>query len=380
MLKQYAIEDLKAGMVVGHPIYAEDATILIGEGTPLTNKLIFSLLERPIFSVYIHEPDPVEPAAAVQPGETAQPSAESSAAAQPEYLLDEHYVRCYLDVFEELRVLFARALKSGEVDMEVVGNLAASGLLMQLCDGAKAVTQIHNMVRDGEYLLHHSIHVSILAGLMGKWLRMPRAQRQKLIISGLIHDVGKLRISNDILNKAGRLTSTELKLVRRHAELGYEMLRYGQLREETDILMGVLQHHERNDGSGYPHGIKAAEINDFGRILAIADIYDAMAANRVYAKKKNPFEVFGVLSDDIMNGRLDTEYGVLFIRKICHALNGSWLKLSNGKRAKIVYIDDSRMSALPVVQTPDGEFLDLNNTSGVKITALLNSQELHDES
>ena len=144
--------------------------------------------------------------------------------------------------------------------------------------------------------------------------------------------------------------------------------------------MGVLQHHERNDGSGYPHGTKAAEINDFGRILAIADIYDAMAANRVYAKKKNPFEVFGVLSDDIMNGRLDTEYGVLFIRKICHALNGSWLKLSNGKRAKIVYIDDSRMSALPVVQTPDGEFLDLNNTSGVKITALLNSQELHDES
>ena len=375
MLKQYAIEDLKAGMVVGHPIYAEDATILIGEGTPLTNKLIFSLLERPIFSVYIHEPDPVEPAAAVQPGETAQPSAESSAAAQPEYLLDEHYVRCYLDVFEELRVLFARALKSGEVDMEVVGNLAASGLLMQLCDGAKAVTQIHNMVRDGEYLLHHSIHVSILAGLMGKWLRMPRAQRQKLIISGLIHDVGKLRISNDILNKAGRLTSTELKLVRRHAELGYEMLRYGQLREETDILMGVLQHHERNDGSGYPNKLKREKISDFGRILAILDIYDAMAANRAYARRSSPFDVFSVLSEDIMHKKLDTEYGVLFIRKVCHALNGSWVKLSNGKKAKIVYIDESRMNALPVVQTDDGEFIDLTTRHDVKVSVLLTYKE-----
>lgn len=263
--------------------------------------------------------------------------------------------------------------------MEVIGNLAASGFLMELCDGAKAVTQIHNMVRDGDYLLHHSIHVAILAGLMGKWLRMPRSQRQKLIISGLVHDVGKLRISRDILDKAGRLTSTELKLVRRHAELGYEMLRYGQLQEENDILMGVLQHHERNDGSGYPQGCRAAEINPFARILAIADMYDAMAANRVYAKKKNPFEVFGVLSDDIMNKRLDTEYGVLFIRKICHALNGSWLKLSNGKRAKIVYIDDSRMSALPIVQTPDEEFIDLNHAQGLKIIALLNSRELHEE-
>ncbi len=371
MLKQYAIEDLKAGMVVGHPIYAEDATILIGEGTALTNKLIFSLLERPIFSVYIHEPDPVAPAAA---SETA-----SNVVPPQEYLLDEDYVRCYLDVFEEMRGLFSRAVKTGEVDMEVVGNLAASGFLMQLCDGAKAVAQIHNMVRDGAYILHHSIHVAILAGLMGKWLGMPRSQRKKLIISGLVHDVGKLRISNDILNKAGRLTSTELKLVRRHAELGYEMLRYGQLREETDILMGVLQHHERNDGSGYPQGLKAPKIHKFGQILAIADMYDAMAANKVYAKKKNPFEVFGVLSDDIMHGRLNTEYGVLFIRKICHALNGSWLKLSTGKRAKIVYIDDSRMSALPVVQLTDGTFLDLNSAPDVKITALLNSQELTED-
>lgn len=373
MLKQYAVEDLKAGMVVGHPIYSEDATVLIGEGTKLTNKLIFSLLERPIFSVYIHEPDAVAP-------ETAAGSKEAEAGAPPkEYLLDEHYVCRYLDVFEELRVLFSRAAQTGEVDMEVIGNLAASGFLMELCDGAKAVTQIHNMVRDGDYLLHHSIHVAILAGLMGKWLRMPRSQRQKLIISGLVHDVGKLRISRDILDKAGRLTSTELKLVRRHAELGYEMLRYGQLQEENDILMGVLQHHERNDGSGYPQGCRAAEINPFARILAIADMYDAMAANRVYAKKKNPFEVFGVLSDDIMNKRLDTEYGVLFIRKICHALNGSWLKLSNGKRAKIVYIDDSRMSALPIVQTPDEEFIDLNHAQGLKIIALLNSRELHEE-
>jgi HD-GYP domain-containing protein (c-di-GMP phosphodiesterase class II) len=360
-------------MVVGHPIYSEDATVLIGEGTKLTNKLIFSLLERPIFSVYIHEPDAAAP-------ETAAGSKEAEAGAPPkEYLLDEHYVCRYLDVFEELRVLFSRAAQTGEVDMEVIGNLAASGFLMELCDGAKAVTQIHNMVRDGDYLLHHSIHVAILAGLMGKWLRMPRSQRQKLIISGLVHDVGKLRISRDILDKAGRLTSTELKLVRRHAELGYEMLRYGQLQEENDILMGVLQHHERNDGSGYPQGCRAAEINPFARILAIADMYDAMAANRVYAKKKNPFEVFGVLSDDIMNKRLDTEYGVLFIRKICHALNGSWLKLSNGKRAKIVYIDDSRMSALPIVQTPDEEFIDLNHAQGLKIIALLNSRELHEE-
>ena len=100
-----------------------------------------------------------------------------------------------------------------------------------------------------------------------------------------------------------------------------------------------------------------------------------MAANRAYARRSSPFDVFSVLSEDIMHKKLDTEYGVLFIRKVCHALNGSWVKLSNGKKAKIVYIDESRMNALPVVQTDDGEFIDLTTRHDVKVSVLLTYKE-----
>ena len=81
-----------------------------------------------------------------------------------------------------------------------------------------------------------------------------------------------------------------------------------------DILFGVLQHHERCDGSGYPYGVCRAQISDFGRVMAILDIYDAMTADRSYAKKKSPFDIFAILHDDIMSGKLDTEYGVYFTK------------------------------------------------------------------
>ncbi len=384
MLKQYAVEDLREGMVLGRSIYEEDSNVLIGAGTVLTNQMIFSLLERPIFNVYIemaeaaHQEKNDEKVTPTVKKKEAVPAIKVRTIPEKTQLLDASYVQCYEQVFAALRQIFDQAARSGSVDMESVRRLGESGQLMQLCDGAKAVTQIHNMVREGDYLLHHSVHVAILAGLMGRWLHLPKQQLQKLMVSGLLHDIGKLRISNDILNKPGKLTLTELKVVQRHPVLSYEMLSNGPMASEKEILSGALQHHERNDGSGYPQGSHKRDIGDFGRILAILDVYDAMAANRAYAKKRSPFEVFGVLSDDIMTGRLDTEYGILFIRQVCHALNGNWVKLTTGEKAKMVYIDETRLSALPVVQTMSGDFIDLNTNPSIRIECLLTHEEIEE--
>lgn len=363
MLKQCLLEDLRAGMVLGRPICETNGNILLEEGTVLTVPLIDSLLTRPVFSVYVEE-------------QASAKSAVVGNAPIQEHLLDTPYVDGYQRIFTELDAIFHNVHKSSGVDTDAVEALVTDGKLLELCDGMKAITQIHNMPREGNYLLHHSMHVAILSGLMGHWMDMPRERIHKLVISGLLHDIGKLKISEDILDKRGRLSIGELNVVRRHAAIGYDMLRYGRFAGDREILMGVLQHHERNDGSGYPNGIKAEEISDFGRILAIMDIYDAMITNRAYAKRTSPFDVFQTLSVDIMNGKLDTEYGVLFVHKICHALNGSWVHLSNGKKAKIIYIDESRISALPIVQTASGEFIDLNMVSGIKITELLMNNEI----
>ena len=377
MLKKYAVDQLKEGMVVGQAVYKEDMSVLLGEGTVLNQQMIDSLSERNIVSVEIREEDGEEALAPMPQKSQGVQGAPAKTIPLKEPILDEGYVRDYGDCFIELKSLFEVTKAHGSVDKDSAETLAQN--ILPLCSGAKAVAHIHNMTPKGEYTIHHSLHVAILAGLMGKWLKMPRKDQLRLITAGALILIGNLRIEQAMLDKEGVLTPDERKIMQEHPKFGHELIMAGGLGEDKEIAEAVLQYHERGDGSGYPRGLVKEEIGKFARILAIMDMYDAMASDRSYAKKRSPFEVFNILSDDIMNGQLDTEFGFRFIRRVCHSLNGNWVKLSNGEAGKIIYIDESRLAALPVVQTMDGEFMDLNLRTDVKVEYLLTSREIEEE-
>ena len=357
MLKVYAVESLRAGMTVGRDIVDEQGNALISTGTVLTKEMIYGLLDRPIFSVYVDEqnPHPV-------------PSKEN--------LLDDEYIMCYNNVYRRLEVMFEALIQRGEFSAADLQSIMDERNFTELCDGAKAVSQIHNMKHDGSYLIHHCLHVGILAGLMGRWLGMSVLDQYNLVIAGLFLDIGKMMISPAVLEKQGKLTPEEFEQVKMHAQYGHDTLARTTLNANQDIMMGIMQHHERCDGSGYPLQLKKERISKFGRILAILDIYDAMASDRVFAKRRSPFDVFAILYDDILDGKLDTEYGVLFIKRLSHALNGNWVRLSNGEKGRIVYLDESRIRSLPVVQTDKGEFFDLNQRRDVKVECILTASEV----
>ncbi|WP_314596043.1 HD domain-containing phosphohydrolase [uncultured Selenomonas sp.] len=377
MLKKYAVDQLKEGMVVGQAVYKEDMSVLLGEGTVLNQQMIDSLSERNIVSVEIREEDGEEALAPMPQKSQGVQGAPAKTIPLKEPILDEGYVRDYGDCFIELKSLFEVTKAHGSVDKDSAETLAQN--ILPLCSGAKAVAHIHNMTPKGEYTIHHSLHVAILAGLMGKWLKMPRKDQLRLITAGALILIGNLRIEQAMLDKEGVLTPDERKIMQEHPKFGHELIMAGGLGEDKEIAEAVLQYHERGDGSGYPRGLVKEEIGKFARILAIMDMYDAMASDRSYAKKRSPFEVFNILSDDIMNGQLDTEFGFRFIRRVCHSLNGNWVKLSNDEAGKIIYIDESRLAALPVVQTMDGEFMDLNLRTDVKVEYLLTSREIEEE-
>ena len=358
-MKAYNLESLRPGMVVGRDVLDTNANVLIGTGTVLTENQILSLMDRPIFTVYIEEEERKE---VNIPGK--------------EHLLDNSYVTCYETVQARVFQIFMDLLENEPLDMEELHAIVADEILAKLCDGAKAVSQIHNMSRSGDYLIHHCMHVAILAGLMGKWRRWPMDRQVDFVTSGLLHDVGKQIISPDILNKHGKLTPEEFRTIQKHPEHGYNMLKLGPLKDKRDILFGILQHHERCDGSGYPNGVKRENICEFALIIALLDIYDAMAADRAYAKRRSPFDVFNILYEDVLAGKLDTEYGVYFIRNLCHSLNGNWVSLSTGEKGRIVYIDESRVNSLPVVQVGDNKFVDLNRESSIKIETILTADEI----
>lgn len=395
MVKQLFLKDLKPGMVLAQPLVSGKGSIVVEAGTLLTEFVIGTLQDSgymqsvlpegtnydevtvTVFEVEPHGALTVEDLSHVGAKETEEEHKKSDSSM--ESMLDPEYVKAYDVVMDMLRKLLNPQQVSRGIDLDTIGQLIADRQLDKLCDGARAVAQIHNMNREGSYLLHHSLHVAILAGLMGRWLHWPREYRERLLLAGLLHDVGKLKISDDILNKPGRLTPSEMNIVRHHSTYSAEILARCGLAGEADIMAGVLQHHERGDGSGYPSGIKKDIISPFGKILAILDIYDAMAANRAYAHKVSPFEIFDRLNADMMEDKIDAEYGVLFVKKICHALTGSWLRLTNGEKAKIVYIDQSRTHSLPIVETPDGKFYDLAHDGKVKIVELLTLSEAMEE-
>lgn len=414
MLKKYPVDHLEEGMVIGRTVYAEDMSVLLGEGTVLDDQRIEYLKQRGILFVRIVVPDEMEAAPdmastksmpavnaealwknvqknAAAAVEAATEAAKNNAAAKPEGVprenasvsgivqhrttaLEAAYIEQYERCFVGLKAFYDMVRASGRIDVAQAENLAQS--LSELCSSAKAVTHIYNMETLGEYQLHHTMRVAILAGLMGQWLKMRAHERQRLILAGFLIDIGYTAFAPNFLKKIARYTPEERRLMQKHARLGFDIVSGCALQFDKQVVEAVLQHHERNDGSGYPQNMKKDGICKFARILAILDTYDAMASRRFYAKRRSPFEAFAILADEFVAGRLDAEYGIAFIRNISHTLNGNWVKLSNGMAGKIVYIDESRMNALPVVQTREGEFLDLNTTQSIKVEYLLPSGEV----
>ena len=130
----------------------------------------------------------------------------------------------------------------------------------------------------------HSHRVSQLSKLIGKELRLMREDEIKgLEQAGLFHDIGKISIPDNILNKTGKLTKKEYDIIKTHTEVGYQILRAAD--EYSELAIHALNHHEHWDGSGYPSGLKGKDIPLFSRIICIADAYDTMTSDRPYRKK-----------------------------------------------------------------------------------------------
>lgn len=359
MLKSYQLQSLEPGMVLGRDVLDSNASVLIGKGTVLTAEAIASIMDRPIFSVYIEEPEQAETNV---PGK--------------EHLLDNDYVALYNSVYDKVFQMFVDLLEQQVLDMDQLRVIVVKEIIPKLANGVRAIGQIHNMSRSGDYLIHHSVHVAILAGLMGQWKHWSNAKQIDFVTAGLLHDIGKQLIPPDIINKHGKLTDEEFNIIKGHAQNSYDVLRYTPLKDKENILMGALQHHERCDGSGYPSHLKHDEIHEFARAIAIFDIYDAMAADRAYAKRRSPWDVFEILNDDMYKGKLDSEFVVYFMRNLCRALNGSWVSLSNGEKGRIVYLDESRVLSLPVVQVDENKFVDLGRDKSVKVENILMADEV----
>ncbi|MBT6562099.1 MAG: HD domain-containing protein [Candidatus Scalindua sp.] len=162
----------------------------------------------------------------------------------------------------------------------------------------------------------HSINVSVIGLLFGRYLSLNTDELNCLGTGLLLHDIGKVEIPSEIIRKCTPLTEGEFKMVTRHPKAGLELLEHRRNIDRLSLNV-VIQHHENNDGTGYPYGIGGSDIHLFGRIARIVDAYDAMTSDRPYASAKTPFDTLAALRGEDSDC-FDKELFIEFIRFLGH--------------------------------------------------------------
>lgn len=181
------------------------------------------------------------------------------------------------------------------------GMKAVSGFVNVLVRDPKAFYHLIRLSSHDAYTYQHSVGVGLNAIALGKRLKI--ATEEDLVdlgIAGLLHDIGKCKVKPEIINKPGPLDKTEWEEMRQHTSWGYELLK-----DNRDVSqrakLAVLHHHEENSGGGYPHGLTDNQISIFAKIVAIADIFNALTTDRTYSKAKSPFEAFKLIQSAMMH-------------------------------------------------------------------------------
>ena len=185
-----------------------------------------------------------------------------------------------------------------------------------------------------EDLQRHSLNVALLNGIMGQWLGLDEKDIRSLILTGVLHDIGKTKIPEEILNAPRKLTPEEFEVMKRHPLYSFELL--GDDISE-DVRYAVRWHHEKLDGKGYPDGLKAESISYFARITTISDIYDAMLSARSYKKEKIPFDVLQWFVTEGSKG-IDQNLLNIFIKNMVKVYRQQQVIMSDGREGCVEYI------------------------------------------
>ena len=175
-----------------------------------------------------------------------------------------------------------------QIDMGEVERIVER-MTTSILNNKDALVSLLRIKDKDQYTYTHSVAVSALCISFGERLGFQHKQIKAVGIGGLLHDIGKIKIPNEILNKPGALTEREFEIMKKHVHHGYCMLQ-GSTRIEQSSVCVTTHHHERLDGTGYPAGLKGDEISEFGQLAAIVDIYDALTSERCYKHSMPPTE------------------------------------------------------------------------------------------
>ena len=258
------------------------------------------------------------------------------------------------------------ASTSKKVDVDELMD-TTSDILNLASNSLQVFDILHNLRHYDDSTYAHSLNVSIICNVFGKWLKYSQEDLKLLTVAGLLHDIGKLSIDPKIIKKPGKLTDEEFNMIKQHPVLGFNLLKKKGV--ESRILSAALMHHKKCDGSGYPNLPPSVPLTDFAKIVTIADIYEAMTANRVYRQGLCPFDVIKMLQDGGFQ-LYEPKFLMIFLNGIVQSYLNHYVQLSNGQVGIIKYINQFSPPD-PMIQLESGKIIDLSKDKSVRIIALM---------
>lgn len=249
------------------------------------------------------------------------------------------------------------------VDLKAI----ADALCPDSISGKRLFSYINIMIHDeGDMSYAHGLNVALICKKMGKWLRLSPEECETLLYAGFLFDVGKFMLPNDIIWKPGKLNKMEFDLVKTHAFFGYHML--SKFNIDEHILNATLMHHERCDGSGYPQGLSREEIDPFAKMIAIADVYEAMTSARAYRAPMNPYQVVEIIKEEMFL-KYDIAIITTFLNHIMDEMIGNDVRLSNGMVGEVI-MNNSTAIGRPVIKCKE-DIIDLSKQRDIRIIELI---------
>ncbi|HWS28712.1 MAG TPA: HD-GYP domain-containing protein [Clostridia bacterium] len=305
---------LRTGQVLASDLVLNKNRILIGKNVRLTDALIENINAYGFQGVYIDD----------------------------DISEDLHIANVISDELKtkakrEVRTMFtdveAPTLRRGVRNVDTLKGVVTN-IVEEVIYNREAIVNVVDIRSYDDYTYSHSLNVAVIAGVLGGVLNLNRKDLNDLVTGALVHDIGKVFIDKRIINKVSRLTHDELEEVRRHSRLGYDYILNSDGISDAS-KMAVLTHHERFDGYGYPSGRKGREIPLFGRIICVADVYDALVSDRPYRRAMLPSDAL----EYIMSGygtMFDPDIVDAFTKRIAPYPVGTCVRLSSGVTGIVV--------------------------------------------
>lgn len=247
---------------------------------------------------------------------------------------------------QHITQLLEDVLRDSKIDIEGSKKLVVS-CVDSILNNETALFWLSKIKHRDKYTAEHSIRVAIMAIAFGKHLQLPRYELELLGLCGMLHDVGKMKVPQHILNKPGPLSKDELKIVKEHAMLGYVYLHeHGGV--STQVCSTAYNHHEQMNSKGYPRKVSPEKLSKYDRIISIIDSYDAMISDRCYRSAIAPSKAIS----ELYKGQ-GTQYDEELIREFIQMVGiypiGSLVELSNGQVGIVLSVNPDNKLA-PVVE------------------------------